>query len=147
MPKKRADEEVHNFPNRGEALEIPIISQDGRECFLLDVYKGKIRLAKCTFQERYRDMFILVRLDVGGSPHPNPEVTSVPIPYLDPYNGLEIQCPHLHIYVEGFNDKWAIPAPIQSFPQTSDLCSTLDDFFRYCNIVEPPTIQRGLSIC
>ena len=110
------------------------MSEDGRESFLLDVYKGRIRLTKCTYQERYRDMCILVRLDVDGSPHPNPEVASVPMPYLEPYNGQEIQCPHLHIYIEGFNDKWAIPAPIKEFPRTNSLCDTLDDFFCYCNI-------------
>lgn len=147
MPKKRADKEVYDFPRGGETLIIPIISQDDRESFLLDIYKGRLRLAKCVFQERYQDIIILVRLDVGGSPHRNPEVASVPMSCLDPYNGLEIQCPHLHLYVEDFNDRWAIPAPIERFPNVNDLYVTMYDFFRYCNIVEPPTIQGGLPIC
>ena len=147
IPKRRANEDVYDFPCGGGYLRIPIISEDGRESFLLDVNRGKIRLTKCTFQERYQDIFILARLDVGGAPHSNPEVASVPLNYLDPYNGQEIQCPHLHIYVEGFNAKWAIPVPVESFSRTNDLGGTLDDFFRYCNIVEPPIIQRGLSIC
>ena len=147
MPKRKADEEIYDFPHGGEYLRIPIVSEDGRESFLLDVSRGKIRINKCTFQERYRDVFILVRLDIGGAPHTNPGVASVPLLYLEPYNGQKIQCPHLHIYVEGFNHRWAVPAPVERFPQVNDLGSTLDDFFSYCNIVDPPTIQRGLSIC
>ena len=147
MPKRRADERVYDFPRRGETLTMPIVSYDGRESFILDANRRNIRLTKCTFQERSRDIFILVRLDVSGGPHRNPEVASVPMPYLHPYNGQEIPCPHLHIYVEGFNDRWAIPAPRERFLRTDDLASTLDDFFCYCNIIELPTIQRGFSIC
>lgn len=98
------------------------------------------------YQERHRSIIVLVRLDINGRPHTNPEVTSVPISYLDLYNGQTIQCPHLHLYVEGFEDKWAIPAPPDKFPNASDLYTTLEDFFRYCNITEPPIIHRGLLI-
>ncbi len=38
-------------------------------------------------------------------------------------------------------DKWAIPAPDDEFPDTTNLYTTLPDFFRYCNIVEPPKIH------
>lgn len=147
MPKKRADDESYSFPHSGQVLSVPIISDDGREPFLLDLYRGRIRLTKCTFQERYRKTIVLVRLDIDGRPHTNPEVSSVPVSYLGPHNGQTIQCPHLHLYVEGFNDTWAIPVPIDRFPQTDDLYRTLDDFFCYCNIAEPPIIQRGLSVC
>ena len=93
---------------------------------------------------RYRGIIILVRLDIDGHPHTNPEVNDVPLLYLVPYNGQTIQCPHLHLYVEGYMDKWAIPAPANEFLNTKDLYQTLEDFFRYCNIIEPPIIQRGL---
>jgi len=36
--------------------------------------------------------------------------------------------------------KWAIPAPNDEFPDTTNLYTTLQDFFRYCNVVEPPKI-------
>ena len=71
-------------------------------------------------------------------------LNDVPLLYLVPYNGQTIQCPHLHLYVEGYMDKWAIPAPANEFLNTKDLYQTLEDFFRYCNIIEPPIIQRGL---
>jgi hypothetical protein len=147
LEKKRTTRDIFNFPQSGEFLTIPIVSLDEREAFLIDINrKGRIRLTKCTYQERYRGMVILVRLDINGSPHPNPEVSNVPLSYLLHYNGQTVQCPHLHLYVEGFMDRWAIAAPPDKFPNTRDLNATLDDFFHYCNIIEPPIIQRGLFV-
>lgn len=144
IQKKRAEERLYNFPLAGDTLTIPIISVDEKESFLIDINRGRIRLTKCTYQERHRGTIILVRLDVDGRPHTNPEVSSVPLSYLVPYNGQTVQCPHLHLYVEGFMDKWAMPAPSDKFPRIIDLYTTLDDFFRYCNVIELPLIQRGL---
>ncbi len=144
MPKKRARNENYFFPYPGSSLVIPIVSTDEIETFLIDVNRGQIRLTKCSYQERYQGTFILVRLDVDGSPHPNPEVEAVPLSFLEPYNGVTLPTPHLHLYVEGFMDKWAIPAPSNKFPQTNDLFSTLEDFFRFCNVIEQPLIQRRL---
>ena len=145
MQKKHIKEEIFDFPMPGEILTIPIISIDERESFLIDVNrKGKIRLTKCTYQERNQGIIILTRLDVDGSPHSNPEVINVPLSCLQPYNGQTIRCPHLHLYVQGFMVKWAIPAPSEKFPRTEDICATLDDFFRYCNVIELPSVQRSL---
>lgn len=144
IEKKRISKENYIFPMAGESLTIPIVSLDETESFLLDVNRGRIRLRKCTYQERYQGIIVLVRLDVDGPPHTNPEVAEVPLPYLAEYNGETLPCPHLHIYVENFMDKWAIPAPRDNFSNTGDLYATLDDFFKYCYIVEPPNIQRGL---
>jgi hypothetical protein len=145
LEKKRTSNDRYNFPPNREILTIPIVSIDERESFLLDINrKGSIKLTRCTYQERYRGIIILVRLDIDGPPHTNPEVDIVPLSYLSPYNGQTIKCPHLHLYVEGYMDKWAIPAPDNEFPNTKDLYKTLEDFFRYCNITDPPIIQRGL---
>ncbi|MBT9151712.1 MAG: hypothetical protein DDT40_01908 [candidate division WS2 bacterium] len=144
LQKKRAEKEVYNFPLPGKILIIPITSMDERESFLIDINRGSIRLTKCTYQERYQRIIILARLDVDGPPHSNPEVMNVPFSYLAPYNGQTIFCPHLHLYVEGFMDKWAVPAPSDKFPITEDIGVTLDDFFRYCNVIEPPLVQRSL---
>jgi len=72
-----------------------------------------------------------VRLDLDGPAHRNPD-------------GLEIPCPHLHIYREGLGDKWAIPAPIDRYTNAVDLLSTLEAFMQQCNITDPPKIQKGL---
>lgn len=144
MEKRRAEERNYTFPGRGGKLEIPIISLDGREQFLIDVNRGRIRLTKCTYQERHQGAMILVRLDIDGPPHQNPEVEKVPLEYLRAYNGVELSCPHLHLFVEGYLDKWAIPAPADKFPNTGDLYQTLADFFVYCNVIEPPQVIKGL---
>ncbi len=144
MPKKKAKNERYNFPLQGEDLVIPVVSIDERESFLIDINRGRIRLTKCSYQERHGGIIVLVRLDVDGPAHTNPEVQKTPQAYLAPYNGLTLSSPHLHVYVEGFMDKWAIPAPNDKFPRTNDLYSTLQDFFRFCNIIEPPVVQRGL---
>jgi len=147
MTKKRTDNQIYTFPSPNKILTITIVSIDEKESFLIDINrKGTIRLTRCSYQERYQKTIILVRLDIDGPPHTNPEVKNIPLPYLAPYNGKTIKCPHLHLYVEGYMDKWAIPASPEKFPQTNDVYLTLYDFFRYCKIIEPPNIQRGLFI-
>ncbi len=147
MSKKKATDDHYEFPFSGEILSIPIVSIDEKESFLIDINrKGKIRLTKCSYQERFRGIIILVRLDIDGSPHTNPEVPQVPLSHLNQYNGQTIQCPHLHLYVEGFMDKWAIPAPADRFSHTNDLYETLMDFFSFCNIIDPPIIERRLFL-
>jgi hypothetical protein len=131
MEKIRADDLTREYPHLGGALTVPLISRDRAESFLLDVKRGRIDLAKVTHQNRARQVVILVRLDVGGPGHRNPDDS-------------EISCPHLHLYREGFGDKWAFPVPAQSFPNLADLWETLQDFMRFCNITEPPQITRGL---
>jgi len=72
-----------------------------------------------------------MRLDLDGPPHTNPD-------------GQEIPCPHLHIYREGYGDKWASPLPAARYPNVKDLFSTFEEFMRHCNITQPPQIDRGL---
>jgi len=141
ISKMKVSDDNYGFPRPGESLTIPIISQDEQENFLVDISRGRIRLTKYSYQERYQTIIILVRLDLDGPPHTNPDVVNVPLSYLTPYNGQIIDCPHLHLYVEGFMDKWAIPAPNDEFPDTINLYKTLQDFFRYCNVVEPPKMH------
>ncbi len=146
IPKIKKSDDIYEFPLPGEKLTIPIISLENQENFLIDVSRGRIRLTKCTYQERCQTIIILVRLDVDGPPHTNPEVVNVPLSYFIPYNGKAINCPHLHLYVEDFGDKWAIPTPQDKFSDTTDLYKTLQDFFQYCNVIETPKIYRRLTL-
>jgi hypothetical protein len=98
---------------------------------LLDVTRGQIKLTKATYQNRARQAIVLMRLDLDGPPHRNPD-------------DQEIPCPHLHVYREGYGDKWAIPAPIDRYPDVQDLFSTFAAFMRHCNITDVPRIQKGL---
>ena len=64
IPKVKKSDESYGFPRPGEKLTIPITSQDGAEDFLIDISRARIRLTKCTYQERCHHRIILVRLEV-----------------------------------------------------------------------------------
>lgn len=131
MLKERVSGETWDYPLSGGKISIPLISKDKKESFWLDVRRGRIDLLKGTYQNRARQAIVLVRLDFGGASHRNPDE-------------VEIESPHLHLYREGYGDKWAIPLPDGAFTDTENLLSMLGDFMRYCNISEPPKIQGGL---
>ena len=130
MEKHRVNEDRHNYPTAGSVI-IPLESPDRREQFLLDIHRGRIDLLKGKYQNRARQVIVLVRLDFGGAPHRNPD-------------GEEIGSPHLHLYREGYGDKWAALVSTKDFSRITDLGATLDDFMRYCRVTLPPHIDRGL---
>lgn len=131
MEKHEAGQQVWYYPPPGTSISVPLTSADGRESFLLDVYRAKIALAKGTYQNRARQVVILARLDFGGAPHRNPD-------------GEEVGSPHLHVYREGFGGKWAYPLPKDRFPKQGDRMQLLQNFMDYCNVTRPPTIQTGV---
>lgn len=131
MEKRRASDERVDFPMGGQSVVLPLHSADRREQFLLDLSRGRIDLLKVKMQNRGRQVVVLVRLDLGGAPHRNPD-------------GEEISVPHLHVYREGYGDKWAVAVPADRFTATSDVWRTLEEFLRFCNVTQPPHIDRGL---
>ena len=133
LAKRRIDATEHDYPAFGERVTIPLISSDRRESFLLDLRRSRIDLAKGTYQNRARQVVVLARLDFGGAPHRNPD-------------GQKIGTPHLHVYREGYGDRWANPVPSDRFANLDDPWRTLEDFMRFCNVVEPPIIVRGLFV-
>jgi hypothetical protein len=50
----------------------------------------------------------------------------------------------LHIYREGYGDKWAIAAPAEKYPNVKDLYETLEAFMRHRKLTQPPVIEKGL---
>jgi hypothetical protein len=133
LAKVKINDEPYDYPGTGGSLVVPLTSQDKREEFLLNIYRGRIDLLKGTYQKRGRQVIVLVRIDFGGAPHRNPD-------------GMEMPCPHLHLYREGFGDKWAEPLPVNKFPNIGDLWKTLEDFMQFCNVIDRPTIVKGLFI-
>lgn len=131
MEKHRVNEDPADFPMGGQSLVLSLQSPDKREHFLLDLSRGRIDLLKVKMQNRARQVVVLVRLDLGGAPHRNPDDEEIP-------------APHLHVYREGYGDKWAIPVPADRFTAITDLWTTLEEFMRFCNITHPPRIERGL---
>ena len=131
LEKHRVNDARSDFPMGGQSLVLPLQSADKREQFLLDLSRGRIDLLKVKMQNRGRQVVVLVRLDLGGAPHRNPDDEEIP-------------APHLHIYREGYGDKWAVPVPADRFQNVTDVWTSLEDFLRFCNVTHPPHIERGL---
>ena len=131
MEKRRVDERLWRLPDTSGGIVVPLASAGGDEPFHLDISRGRINLAKGKIQNRARTTTVLARIDFGGAPHRNP-------------NDEEIACPHVHLYREGFGDRWAFPISSTVFTQPTDHLQTLIDFMRFCNIIRPPEFDRGL---
>jgi hypothetical protein len=108
-----------------------LASEDRRESFLFDVYRASLRITKTKYQTRGRKIFVLARLDLDGAPHTNPD-------------GQRVGGTHLHLYREGYEDKWAAPLDPAVFSDPSDLGQAFADFCRLCNIPSPPPLQVGV---
>lgn len=131
LEKIRATDDSVDYPGLGGRVSVPLTSLNRREEFTLDVSRGRIDLVKGTYQTRARHVIILVRLDFGGPPHRNPD-------------GEEVACPHLHVYREGYGDKWAVAVPKDKFSDFSNLWTILEEFMAFCNVVRPPNFVKGL---
>ncbi len=129
-----ANDNALKLPDLGGKLIVPLLCSNKREKFTIDITRSRIELTKETKQLRGRQVIVLLRLDVGGSPyktHRNPD-------------DEEISSPHIHIYREGYADKWAYPVPADKFTNLTDSWQTLLDFMQYCNVTELPNFERGL---
>src|SRR5436853_1735214 len=108
----------------GSDLTFELVSEDKHEQFLLDLWRSTFRLSKIKYQNRARQVTVLVRLDVDGSPHTNPD-------------GQRLEGTHIHYYVEGYDDKWALPLDLTVFTDTANIALTLEQFCSRCNIEKP----------
>jgi Family of unknown function (DUF6978) len=113
-------------PGFDESFELT--GTDDRERFLLDVWRGTLRLTKLKFQNRVRTIIVLARLDVDGAPHTNPD-------------GQKLSGTHLHLFREGYDDKWAQPIDAKTFTLLTDPGTSFQEFCAFCNIQAPPAIQ------
>lgn len=86
----RPPESITILPGADDSYEVAAL--DDRERFLLDVWRGTLRLTKVSFQNRVRTVVVLVRLDVDGAPHTNPD-------------GQRLAGTHLHLFREGYEDR------------------------------------------
>jgi len=127
---------MHSFPPpTRHNVTIPLESLDGREGFVLDLYRGRIDIGKQKYQTRGHKTIVLVRLDWAGSDHVNPDESRTRIP-----------CPHVHIYREGFGDRWAFSLQDVEFGSPTDAWDALQHFLAFCNIRGESCFQRGMGI-
>jgi hypothetical protein len=69
MPKDRTNDDAIFYPGPGNRVAIPLVSDDKRENFLLDIRRGRIDLLKATYQNRARQTVVLERLDLVEEHH------------------------------------------------------------------------------
>jgi hypothetical protein len=131
MEKRRTSSQRLPLPQLGAKLSVDLVSPDERERFNLDLTSSYVSLSKFTMQTRARAIVVLARLDIDGAPHRNPD-------------DAELPATHLHLFREGYGDKWAYPIPNHAFRDLSNRWVTLEDFMKYCNITEPPEFESGL---
>lgn len=131
VPKRFVSSDPVSIPP-GEDESHELASHDNRERFLLDVWRGTIRLSKVKLQTRVRTIYVLVRLDINGARHTNPD-------------GTTIDGTHLHRYREGYGDKWATAVDPNAFGNLSNLKLTFEDFLRYCNVTDVPAFQEYIQ--
>jgi hypothetical protein len=117
-------------PGADETYELA--GPNNRETFLLDIWRGTIKLSKLKFQNRVRVAVVLARLDVDGAPHTNPD-------------GVKLPGTHLHLFKEGFDDKWAYLIDPKAFTLLTDPGQTFKDFCSFCKIESPPAVQGVLT--
>lgn len=108
-----------------------LIGVDPRERFLLDIWRSTFRLSKVRLQTRARQIVVLVRLDIDGAPHTNPD-------------GAKLAGTHVHLYREGYEDKWAQPIDPGRFRDLANIRLAFEDFCGFCNISAIPPFQASL---
>ena len=119
------------FPSGGVKLQIPLVSSDKRDEFILDVNSMRLDVKKFSFGTRTQSVITLARVDITkGGFHKNPD-------------GVKITEPHIHVYREGFGDKWAEPLPPE-FGNVDDIFQVLQYFLEYCNVIEKPMFAKPL---
>lgn len=127
---KKCVQQSFSLPKKGEKddLEIQGIN-DRSKFFIISVNRANKTANKVSFTARYKKGDVrLLRLDVAPTaPHRN----------LEEFGGEKIVGTHLHIYKEGFEDKYAIPFDIDDPDLYKYFLIFLDEF----NVVERCKIE------
>ncbi len=132
MEKHRKSEDMYKYPDLCGGISIPLVSANKKEEFSLAISRGHIDISRNSFVNVARKAIPLVRLDLAGGMHHNPDGTEIPLP-------------HIHIYKEGFALKWAYPLP-KDFANCNSVPEYLDKFMDFCNITKKPKIDMGLFV-
>ena len=91
----------------------------------LSTYRGRINKNKISYRLLYENAIMLMRVDTcDATPHINPDRLIT----IEPYQ------PHLHIYREGYGDKFAYPLPTE-FSGSSNIVTLLQEFLSYSNVI------------
>ena len=110
-------------------LELRSVFSDKDRFTVIFNRRGKIRNDKYTLLLRYGKDKGLIRIDVGGPVHTNPDGTIIP-------------CPHIHLQQKntGAWDAWATDIPAV-FGDVTDRLETFRAFLQYCNVNDLASIE------
>ena len=123
---KRLKQRTIAFPGGGDKEQYKLYLNKISDTMTLHIIAGKKNKLKYTFAEVY-DNIPLLRVDLHGQVHWNPDGKSVPTP-------------HIHIYQEEYEDKIAYPLPSQ-FAKTDDPIELFIDYLKYSHVINYNKIQ------
>ena len=127
MSKHSKDKKIR-LPKVNENVKIELVDSSGSYSFDFDIdRRGKIEL-KSKFQNRYETSKVLVRLDINGPEHINPD-------------GTKVGRNHIHIYKEEYADRWAYDTDKIEFGVYNSFQEYFDKFCEFCHIKVPSNIQ------
>ena len=119
------------IPKAGEQMSINLESVFSKKDSFTIFFnrKGRINPNRYSILLRYLKDTVLLRLDVDGPPHGNPDGTKLP-------------CPHFHIWTDGPKNgyAWAYEVPA-IFVDTEDHLMTFIQFLQYCNVNNIDSIE------
>lgn len=123
---KACVEKVVDIPVQGKSEDVNVVSELNKsDKFIITLNRISTRTNKITFNARYKTGdIVILRLDVNGPPHTNPD-------------GTKVCGTHLHIYKEGHSVKYAIPYDITN-PEFDNLFYEFLDRF---NVIDKPTVK------
>lgn len=142
--KKEYTVQRMKYPKPISKTELDAIGLETKEMYKIDIANKSIALKlKVTLQNRLRTNIHLLRLDIGGGPHRNPD-------------GRKIIERHLHVYHQGFGDAFAYPLndpslhklnPSFDFSRLNNKDPKLlfEAFNDLCNFVKPIVIEDSFA--
>jgi hypothetical protein len=101
-----------------------------KEIFQLDFYRGSFELTKYTINKRHRQTIIMLRYDNGGR-HTNPD-------------GVILEGSHVHLYREGYNDKFAYPISEIGITNSDSMEIVFNKIMQFCNVKKFPIIEVSM---
>jgi hypothetical protein len=101
-----------------------------RDKFILDFRRSGFEITKYSYNKRYRQTIIMVRY-CSTVRHTNPD-------------GVTFDGPHVHLFREGFDDKFAFPVSEMGVDSGDAMDIVLIKLLRYCNVSGIPVIELGL---
>lgn len=106
-------------------------SDDEKESFQVDYYKGRAEIRKITVNKRYRTTVVLARLCTLKR-HTNPD-------------GSMFEGAHFHLYDEEYGDAIAHPISVLGLDDEFEIIDAFCAFTEYCKIGSLPRIQNLLE--